>query len=345
MARKRNGRKKLEPTEYSIWVQFPATDGGAIADYTLDLSQIASNVNRRFYRQGLQWAVSGFKVASVGDAQITIAKLPNTWVFNNAWTKGFRIWQEEQKKVYENSPSARPKYEDFKIFADTIHHDAGVVANVQPVDLNGTPYKLGKWNTSRFHIPNSVTQGTTSDVDIIGIGASWPGISPVTGRNAVSLIEGYASSRALPSTQNPETPDDMADARPSGTPENFYATLQSSNTEQMDDILTGVINDNDQPPYPYENGDIPFSSPAATYGDTQYPGGANNAPTLQIHDVSLITSTTIGGITNVKGGMFNCGLIRIKHQNNAAIANQLLMEIQLVPGDHKGYACRPMLEV
>lgn len=345
MARKRNGRKKVEPAEYTILVNTPTTAAGTTAQYTLDLSQIASQVNRRFYRQGLQWAVSGIKIISGSTSTIFVKKLPNTWVFTNAWTKGFRIWQEEQKKVYELAPGVRPKYEDYKIFADRDHHLAGVIGNLEVIDSNGVAYAKGKWNTSRYHIPNNINSGTTADVDILGVGGSWPGPSPVTGRNAVSLIEGYAASRALPNTQDPETPDDMEDARPGPAPENYFAAMQSEGLEQIDDIITGIANDNDQPPYAYENGDIPFVG--GQYTDTQYPGGANNASALQLHDIVNITGTTIGNMTMVKGGMFNCGLIRIQHEVPASgsVDHNLAIQIELVPGDHKGYACRPMLEV
>jgi hypothetical protein len=39
-------------------------DPGQFATRVLDLSQVASLVNRRFYRQGLSWAVSNTKIRS-----------------------------------------------------------------------------------------------------------------------------------------------------------------------------------------------------------------------------------------------------------------------------------------
>ena len=50
---------------------------------TIDLSQCASLMNRRFYRQGINWAVAGFKFASESPGRITVSKLPNTWVMSN----------------------------------------------------------------------------------------------------------------------------------------------------------------------------------------------------------------------------------------------------------------------
>ena len=53
----------------------------------IDISQSASLANRRFYRQGLQWAVGGMTVITDGDVtgRILIEKLPETWPFTQAW--------------------------------------------------------------------------------------------------------------------------------------------------------------------------------------------------------------------------------------------------------------------
>ena len=48
--------KNMEPAVQNITVTI------APGRNYIDLSQIASLVNRRFYRQGINWAVAGFKV-------------------------------------------------------------------------------------------------------------------------------------------------------------------------------------------------------------------------------------------------------------------------------------------
>ena len=86
-------RSKIEPAVMTLYVPTRPV-GGATTTITefIDLSQIASLVNRRFYRQGLNWAVAGIKVLNLSGFQgsILCAKLPNTWVMSNAWEKSFQ---------------------------------------------------------------------------------------------------------------------------------------------------------------------------------------------------------------------------------------------------------------
>ena len=85
----------------------------------LDLSQVASLVNRRFYRQGINWAVAGFKfIGATGLAgEISITKLPNTWVLANSWEKSMRTWMKMNREALAETESVRPKFLDFKIYA------------------------------------------------------------------------------------------------------------------------------------------------------------------------------------------------------------------------------------
>ena len=77
--------RSIEPAPQSLYFFNTMTQATEI-DF-IDLSQVASLVNRRFYRQGLNWAVGGFKfLTSPGfEGQLLISKLPNTWVMSNAW--------------------------------------------------------------------------------------------------------------------------------------------------------------------------------------------------------------------------------------------------------------------
>ena len=83
MAKRRSSRKgnKIQPATLTMSFLLPA---GA-ATSTIDLSQVASLMNRRFYRQGINWAVAGFKVISPSGAlgALSVAQLPNTWVMSN----------------------------------------------------------------------------------------------------------------------------------------------------------------------------------------------------------------------------------------------------------------------
>ena len=155
--------------------------------------------------------------------------------------------------------------------------------------------------------------------------------------NAVSLIEGYAASRGLPDVLDPNTPDDAADAD-GATPENFLSALFNEGTQQDDQVISDMIAENNLAPYPFENDGINT--------DTMYPGGANQMSGLEWHDFVTIfeANATNGiGIQTLKGGNFPCGLMAIDWTPDSA-AN-LIIQIDLVPGNHRGYLCEPMTEM
>ncbi len=332
--------KKIQPAVKTIQLLVPA--GG---QYTCDLSQCASLLNRRFYRQGLNWAVAGFTflTTSTQSGQISVYKIPDTWVSSNSWHKGFSAWQKMNNDALDQAESVKPRFLDFKVFMDSVHHNDGEGANLVP--LMGYPsvgLTAGEWEYSKFVVPfGPASPGNTTDFDVVWTGTNFPGVSAATGANAVSLIEGYAASRALPDIDDPNTPADAGDADGS-TPENWLSALQNEGIDQDSEVLVDMITENNQAPYPYEGDGANL--------DTQYPGGANQ-PTgagskLEVHDAVGITSTTIGGTTKMGGTTFQGGLIRFNTVDLVdSAAGSVSVLIHLVPGPHRGYMCQPMQDV
>jgi hypothetical protein len=333
--------KKIEPAIQTLFINTPGVAAGATGNSYLDLSQVASIVNRRFYRQGVNWAVGSIKIISGFSGAVTVSKLPTTWTMSNAWEKSFRSWQEMNDKALEDTESVRPRFMDFKVYADFDHHQLGYAANLLPSSAAGVVAIPGEWESSKISIPTSGATGNATDFELLATGASFAGVSPVTTLDAVSLIEGYAASRGLPYTSDPNVPDDADDVGPTGTPENWMGALNNDGMDQDKDVLdrmVGAAAENNRAPYPFENDGV---NP-----DTMYPGGANQLPGLQLHDFDTITATTIGGITRMKGGMFPCGLMKISHTNTSTTNNvPLSLVIDLVPGHHRGYLCEPMTEM
>jgi hypothetical protein len=329
MARRKARRsRKIEPAVKTLTFNFQSTSSN-----TVDLSQICSLVNRRFYRQGLNWAVAGFTFFTTGTGQIAISKIPDTWVASNAWHKGFASWDKMNRLALQEADSVKAKFTDFKVFMDNVHHTNGVAANLIPIDALANQYTLGEWDVSEIVIPDTTNPGTSDRFDIIWTGANYPGVG-ASGHDAVSLIEGYAASRGLPDIQDPNTPADAVDAS-GATPENWISGMFNEGTTQDSAVLLDLTSDNDQAPYPFENDGI--------HADTQYPGGANQAPGLQAHDLMFVTPTTIGGKTTSPGSNFQGGLIRIDSVMDGVGAQ--VMQIHLVPGPHRGYMCQPQMDV
>lgn len=329
-------RSKIEPSAQTFAFGFSLGPNKSVTHY-IDLSQVASIVNRRFYRQGINWAVAGLKVFNVGGTtgDVTLSKLPNSWVMSNSWEKGMRTWTKMNRQALAEAPSVRPKFLDFKIYADAEHHTAGYAANLLPTTAISIA-SPGEWEPSKFVVPDTTSAaGGVNNFEIIATGASYPG-GGASGLNAVSLIEGYANSRGLPYTDDPNVPDDVADAN-GPTPENWLTAIFNEGTNQDDQILDDMRTENDQAPYPFEND--------GTNLDTMYPGGANQLSGLQLHDVEYFTATTISNTVRLKGGNFPCGLMRFDVRNTDPADGQYAILIDLVPGNHRGYLCEPMTEM
>ncbi len=364
MARRKNGRnnnkltkfKKVEPAVLTMafTALVPKGEGGAdgtLSQY-LDISQVTSLMNRRFMRQGLNWAVGGFKFATlptltggVVDGSVLVGKLPTTWTMSNAWHKGLASWEDMNDDALEETPSVRPRFMDFKVYADDVHHAAGFPANMVPISNAGVAATLGEWESSKLRIPVGLAApGDTTEREIIATGASYPGPG-ASGVDAVSLIEGYAASRGLPDIRDPNAPDDAPDTD-GLTPENWMAALKNEGTEQISGVLEDLITENNQAPYPFENAQVPGAAPGVVFTDTQYPGGANQLTGLEIHDFDTFTATTVGGISRLKGGLFPCGLVKFFYVNNSQESDYTVtLLVDLVPGNHRGYLAEPMQDM
>lgn len=342
MARKKttpvHRKTNIEPAVMTLtFTTTPPQPGLNAVDY-IDLSQVTSLVNRRFYRQGLNWAVAGIKVFNPAGfiGSIRVSKLPNSWVLSQSWKKSLETWTKMNDEALEESESIRPRFLDFKIYADSLHHAQGYAGNLLPASSTAF-FAAGEWESSKIVIADSSLIGNTLEREVLAVGANYPGNSPVTGLNAVSMIEGYAASRLLPAILDPNAPTDAASVD-GQTPANWMAAIFNEGTGQTEDVIFDLITENNQAPYPYEGQD-------ALTVDTQYPNGANQGPGLQIHDLEFITPTTIGGTSRIKGGNFPCGLIQLETSNSGEPGLGLTLIIDLIPGSHRGYLAESMLEM
>ncbi len=327
--------KKIQPAPMTMTFDLDTAPGAGDYRY-IDLSQCASLINRRFYRQGLNWAVAGFTWYTQTAGTMTVSKVPDTWVASNAWHKGFAAWQEMNNQALEETESVKPKFLDFKVYMDAQHASDGSAANLIPRYSPGNDYTKGEWEYSSIHVPYAVDTSaagadTMREFELIWTGASFPGAG-ASGHDSVSLIEGYAASRALPDIVDPNVPDDAADTAGT-TPENWLTAMFNEGTTQSHEVLEDMITENNLAPYPFEND--------GTNTDTQYPGGANQAPGSSEHSFGFVTATTVGGQTQLNGGNFQGGLIKI----HLAHEGSSLLQVHLVPGPHRGYMCQPMQDV
>ena len=317
MARKR--MKKIEPAVQTLTLPAKTVAAGATEISFVDLSQIASIVNRRFYRQGLNWAVGSIKVITSGAAatgSIIALKLQETWVTSGAWEKAMRHWLKQQNDALEEmgAEGTAARFRDFKVLMDTNHYLAYAAAGNDLNVANEIPpgYLTGEWEPSQVVIPNDGAPGVTNEYLVKFYGGS--------DANTKDIVGGYAFSRAFPTSPDPETPDVATS----------WLNLMQDVGNNSDEIVDNAVDKNDNLPYDQAN----------------YPGFGTNRDSAQIHDQSALSTTTVGGTTFLKGGMFPCGLMQFQVANSASSGTiDYQIQIDLVPGPHRGYLCQPMSEM
>ena len=330
---------KIQPAVLTMQFNLSTTPDASYVQDTIDLSQCASALNRRFYRQGLNWAVAGFSVLTKGTGSVTIQKIPNSWAASNSWEKSMRAWLKQQNEAVDDAgaQSAVARYRDFKIFADSIQHGnasydgSGNITNLNnlmPVDITGTEVLQGEWEMSQIVIPNFGAPGVNYEPYMHMVGNDVGG----TG-GSKSLIKVYENSRAFPQSPDPVSPD-------IGSNENWLQSMFDVG-DNNEEVLDNATDKNDNLPYDQDN----------------YPGGDTNMPYLEIVDEAYVTSTSIGGKTTLKGSNFPCGLVRIRNKSNNAGdpgANPPVpggweetpkLLVHLVPGTHRGYLCQSMADM
>lgn len=312
---------------------------GAGGTSYIDLSQCASILNRRFYRQGLNWAVGGMSVYADGtNKTVRIATLQKNWCTFNAWKKGFELWREMNDQVLDTDPGIQGKYSDFKIFMDRSHmsnyltngeqDDVTVSAGktLLPVVCNSaTGVSLlpddenREWDYSVYVIPQAGGAAPAITANITMNGGSGVASTPAS----VGLISGYGLSRTRPNVIDPNTPEDSADS---------WMSDLFDMAVTHEDIREDLEDQNDSAPY-------------AIYGDASaiegYPGGEVNLTGLELVSppITSAAGTDYSGRINIPGFTAPCGLIYIK--NDGAVT----VQVHLVPGDHKGYMAVPMQEM
>lgn len=337
MARRKRRSKKIEPAVKTL--TYVLGDGGTCY---IDLSLSASIMNRRFYRQGLNWAVAGISLWSGGATQtVTVAKLPDTWVAYNAWVKSFKLWQEMNDQVLDVEPQIQGRYADFKIYMDHDHRNniaensfqtysapaesAGktlipVVRNSgSGLFVNANLTNLS-WDHSEFVFPDPV-DGTADSYHAHMVGPdSATDVGTVTGSKG--MIIGYAYSRARPNVIDPNVPENSTRA---------WMNDLFDYGDQNPDIRSDLIEENDSPPYA-------IAGDEST--DEYYPGGYNNLDGLEVvvPELTVTGTTDYSGRIQIAGFNVPCGLLCVKNSGPCFI------QVHLTPGHHRGYLAVPMQE-
>ena len=283
----------------------------------IDIAQCLSTVNRKTYRQGMNYAISNITITSLNSGEVQVFTLPNNWCMDNATTKIFELWKKQRAEVLKEQPSLKAAWSDFKVFMTPAHAAAGVSSNLTPYGSNAglvTPYLLGEWAPSEITTPvlgGAAGGSHQSTIHVVGdnvpVGNFQPGVT-----TSVSAIQQYADSRALVAIPDPVPP---------GTAfrETIYTEL-ASHDEMAREIVNDLVFQNDTPPYDRDH----------------YPGG-RDMPFLELVDNALITNygdSLVSSMASTGPFVPALGLINIV-PNMLENAN-VVLEIDLVPGNYKG---------
>jgi hypothetical protein len=322
---------KLQPAVMTL--NFRLESG--VSEGWLDISQCASIVNRRFYRQGLNWAVAGVtwqqNSATVTTTALRVETLPTTWVTSNAWHKMFAAWHRQQREALEDGDqeSVLARFNDFKVFLDTAHVSAFASASS---DLNATnliprtaadDFATGEWEPSQIVLPNRADDGSGSMVEPIEQYLHMVGSIGTDASASRGVLSAYAFSRSTPQSPDPAVPSNVTNDE-----YNILRNMFDVGNDNVE-VLDNAIRTNDELPYNQE----------------LYPGTYGNAPSLQLVSEHYLTEKSINNRVETRGFMAPCGLIKFSNDPTTGDAPTMDIQVHLVPGPHRGYLAEPMQDM
>jgi len=301
----------MQPAQTVLMYSVP--NGTSYIDIAAGLSQ----VNRRAYRQGMEYAVGkvvfayAANPAAILNVSLSCLTAGDTYSVHNAWTKAYAHWIAQQRTARRLiGQSAKPTWEDFKVFLDDAHRlgtRLGVLAG------DGGAVGTGEWDYSRLIWEEDDATWHEVYMHLIGGDVSttdW------------GLILGYQQSRATVQPEDPELPDEFST--------NMYAMLAADENLVADEVAQNMEDENDEPPYDHDD----------------YPGSDTNSDSPWLQEFAFASTTLPVG--TVPGFVAQCGLIKLElgaravADGSATGAPETLVQVHVVPGNYKGVAAFPM---
>jgi len=290
----------------------------------IDIAEGLSQVNRRAYRQGMEYAVGKVTFAYTADpgsilnVSLTCSTAGNTWVVHNAWKKAQHCWMQQQRRARDLigcGPGnldgvSKPTWEDYKVYLDDAHR-AGTSLGVIAGDTGAVG--TGEWDYSRL-----IWEADDASIDEVYMHLIGGDVSTTD----FGLILGYQQSRATVQAESPDLPAEYSI--------NMYTRLANDENAVADEVAQNMEEENDEPPYDHDD----------------YPGSDTNSDAPWLQQLAFASTTIPVGV--VPGFVAQCGLIRLfLGARNVAggttgTAPESLVQVHLVPGSYKGVLASPM---
>lgn len=264
-------------------MRFKASNNGT---YYIDLAKALSLQERKLHRQKAIYTVyGGFFVDGQG-ARIDLNTAPMTWVTKRAVNRGFAMWRKMTAKTLEDAgATSKSKYRDFKVLLD-----GGMgVGPLKPLDAADNDLHSGalEWDYAQLETDDPDGAAGASDDYYLKIVGPHDGFPNAWTR--IGLLQSWVDSRPPPQTAQPRDIPDVTDP--------LMNLFDSS--DQLDDRLTRINNENDGAPYDEE---FMFGNVSASST------GPHN---LQRQSVAQPTAGT-QPVAPIHGFQALCGLIQLK---------------------------------
>jgi len=316
----RNSRRKNSIAPAQRTLHYVVTPSSGAFDCVIDVAKDLSAVNRRLYRQGMQYYIQNIKIAT-GKGKIVsiVSTAGDTWIVHNAWKKSFALWRDQQKLVSETMPSIHGKWADFKV---TLWDGASTALTTIVGSDNAAP---DEWNHSNYVWDDDGTERTPT---FTIIGSTAP-------TSKIGMIQEYAISRARVAAA-PTLDGDASDSI-------FLKGIH--NDEAITDLVDLVEAENDTPPYDadeYVGGDTQSDEPmvqninfASEYAPSNTGGFTAECGLIRINGSSQLTAT----FPRASSGS---GAFDDVHYLEENLDEPLIVQLTVAPGPYKGVMASPM---
>jgi len=285
----------------------------ADGSHDIDIAKDLSVINRRLYRQGMQYYVESVEIgfiptAAVSYVHVACSTAGDTWMVHNAWKKAQAAWLQQQRDARANGlHSAKPKWEDFKVSLDDASSTPLII-----VAGDGGTCTPDDWVYSKFVWDDD---GTENEPTMNLLGSS----DLTTAGNGVGLVLEYNRSRAMVDT-SPVIHTTLSDS--------IYAKLHG--TDELTDMLVDNMEDDNN---------------AAPYNMDAMIGGQTDADAPWVHGFSISTPANKGVHP---GFLAECGLVRVAIASYAAdgsaadLPDGSMLIVKIAPGPYRGVMASPM---
>lgn len=305
----------MQPAITSLVYVMTPSSGSVVAN--IDIAKGLSTVNRRLYRQGMNYAVAGVSIGrfDTGITKCILQTAGNTWMVQNAWKKGYALWRAQQREVLEVMPSIEGKWADFKVSLDDVVTTATLNPRNSTTGGSNADPVCDEWNLSEYVWDDD---GTEREPNFHLIGAT-------NLASSIGLVQEYHISRATVFAYDPAVEAEASDS--------IYA--KSLGTDEISDMLVDNLEtENDAPPYDH---------------DEMYGGDTAGDVAVAVDEFSSSMHNSGRSVPFIAP----CGLIRIDIQSkvntdpsqpHTLVASDELhtVFVHLAPGGYKGVLATPM---